>query len=493
MRRRDDERGSILVIVMLVSVVLAVLGASLLKGTFADLGQGERSQATNRSLQAAEAGINDYIAKLTEDHLYYAHWVHRAEATRNATGTSVRYDPGSTALAFDGTLAWTYPNGRDGWLDLGDGLEYDLQVFPPTATRTTVRIVATGRRTGDASTARTLEALVRTASIADYQMISNAEVIYGSSATTNGKVYAGNGSNIVHAGTANADLYAEGRVWRDKTARNDAQGRTPGSQGWIPTYTYSGTPTYGNGAKGLDSTIDPVTGLPHIRTVIRTAIDFDNFTGSIGDVQRAAAAAADGITKPALAAGSAYWLTFLADGRVRIQTCTGVDLSAGGTTAPSCGTATTQPVPTNGAIYVDEDVIVSGTVKGRVTVATTSDVVVGNDIDYASTGTNVNLTNTDVIGLMAQDEVLVPRWAPINLTWRAGTIAMERQWRSAAGSSTTHDTMTFYGSTATNLGGYMSQYAHRFYNYDPTLLYLQPPYFPVLEDAYTIVLQREIK
>ncbi|MCU1485485.1 MAG: hypothetical protein JWN67_2231 [Actinomycetia bacterium] len=470
MTRAGDERGSILVTVLLVSVVLAVIGGSLLRGTFADLDQGQLSQATNRSLQAAEAGINDYIAKLTEDHLYYAHWVHRAEATRVATGTGIAYDPGATVpLKFDGTLKWTYPNGRDGWLDLGDGLEYDLQVFPPTATRTTVRLVATGRRTGVASSARTLEALVRTASIADFQMISNAEVIYGPTATANGKIYAGNGSNIVHAGTVNANLYAEGHIYRTKTG----------------TSTYSGTPTYSNGSRGYDATT--------IRTVIPTAIDFDNFTGSVGDVQRAAAAATDGITlNDPTAAG--WWLKFQGNGTVTMQRCTAIDLSPAApiNTLPTCGTATSKPVPTNGAIYAAQDVIVSGTVSGRVTVATTGDIVVGGNVDYASSGWNVDNPNSvDVLGLMAQDEVLVPRWAPNDLTWRAGTIAMEQQWRSAA-PNTTHGTMTFYGSTATNLGGYMSQYAVRSYNYDSSLLFLQPPYFPVLEDAYTIQLLREI-
>jgi hypothetical protein len=105
----------------------------------------------------------------------------------------------------------------------------------------------------------------------------------------------------------------------------------------------------------------------------------------------------------------------------------------------------------------------------------------------------VQATNSDVLGLMAADEVVVPRWAPDVLTWRAATLAMARQWHSATYVTKPNSVMTFYGSTAANKGGYMNQYATRKYNYDPTLLYLQPPYFPVLEDAYTIVLQREVR
>ncbi len=48
------------------------------------------------------------------------------------------------------------------------------------------------------------------------------------------------------------------------------------------------------------------------------------------------------------------------------------------------------------------------------------------------------------------------------------------------------------GSTATNQGGYMSMFTARVYDYDSTLLYLPPPWFPALEDAYTVKLFREV-
>ena len=53
--------------------------------------------------------------------------------------------------------------------------------------------------------------------------------------------------------------------------------------------------------------------------------------------------------------------------------------------------------------------------------------------------------------------------------------------------------MDFTGSTATNGGGSMSMFTRRNYNSDTNLLYLQPPWFPTVEDAYTVVLSREVK
>ena len=46
--------------------------------------------------------------------------------------------------------------------------------------------------------------------------------------------------------------------------------------------------------------------------------------------------------------------------------------------------------------------------------------------------------------------------------------------------------MTFTGSTATLPGGVMDMFANRSYNYDSTLQYLQPPWFPTLPQAYTM-------
>ena len=38
----------------------------------------------------------------------------------------------------------------------------------------------------------------------------------------------------------------------------------------------------------------------------------------------------------------------------------------------------------------------------------------------------------------------------------------------------------------------MSMFRTRVYQYDDSLLYLQPPWFPTVEDAYTVLLQREL-
>ena len=58
---------------------------------------------------------------------------------------------------------------------------------------------------------------MRPANLTDFQMLANADIIYGAVATTKGKVYAGKDAsgvkhNVTHNGTAYADIYAEGDV-----------------------------------------------------------------------------------------------------------------------------------------------------------------------------------------------------------------------------------------------------------------------------------------
>ena len=56
--------------------------------------------------------------------------------------------------------------------------------------------------------------------------------------------------------------------------------------------------------------------------------------------------------------------------------------------APTCGAATTYNVPSNGAIYSNQTVIIGGTgsnasvVNGRVTVTSNNNIVIGNNISY---------------------------------------------------------------------------------------------------------------
>jgi hypothetical protein len=281
---RDDGFAMVMVLGMI--VLLSVLAASMISVMQGEASRSRSSVKRDAAFHAAEAGVDDYISKLIDDHLYMTHFVHPGEATRLATASGRTVGAGQAWLQADGG-AWTYPGGKNNWygaVQLGNGYEYDLEIFPPSQASPLIRIVSTGRPQGDADVRdwRELETLVRASSVSDFQMVADANISYGATATTYGKIYAGVDSNNVahsvnHDGTAYGDIYAEGSV--------------------------SGNTTLMNGAKRYDGTT--------IRTVIRNKINFNNFLASLVDIRSAAGAGGIVEDNPAV---DAWWLTFQPNG-----------------------------------------------------------------------------------------------------------------------------------------------------------------------------------
>lgn len=435
------EDGIALVLVVSLYALLILLAVTLLATVQGEASRSEQGLKRGTAFQAAEAGVDDFLAKLVDDPSYYSHYVHPGEATREEPGGAQA--PAGSVWGYD--LAWTYPNGNDTWRPLTNGYEYSLRIAPPSAGSKVIQVIATGRKSGTTTGSRTVEALVRPSSLADFYRVVNGNVSWGSGATTNGKIYA-NG-NIDHDGIATANMYAEGSV--------------------------TGSYTLQNGAEVYNSST--------IRTVIKNPINFSDFLTSFVDIQRASQLGGVYLNDPTKAG---WKLVFQSGGTVSIQSCQQAGGSDVADVAPTCSGSTTLAVPSNGAIYSAQTAIVSGQVNGRVTVASNDDIVIAGDITYMS-------ANDDVLGLAAQNDVVIARYVPYNLTWYASVLAQTGTWRTFT-SSGTHGTMTFRGSAATNLGGSMTMFQARDYGYRDELQFLPPPWFPTIEEAYTVVLFREL-
>src|ERR1700704_6110290 len=154
-----------------------------------------------------------------------------------------------------------------------------------------------------------------------------------------------------------------------------------------------------NGAKRYDSTT--------IRTVVRNKINFNNFLASLVDIRSAAGAGGIVEDNPSV---DAWWLTFQSNGQMLVQSCMKSGGKPLGDVRPVFGAPTTYTLPANGAIYIGQSAIVSGTVNGRVTVGSAADIYPGNTLDYFQSG-------DDVLGLVASHSVIVPQWVPPTLSW----------------------------------------------------------------------------
>jgi len=446
--RIADESGIALIMVMVISVVLTTISAALVTTLVEGVTTSSNAVVRQQAYQAAEAGIDAYESKLLEDNAYYLHYVAAGESTRQTSGGTLV----TAGNAWTGGTTWTYPNGHD-WpatAQLANGYEYNLQVAPPDQTGA-ISITSTGRKHGDTNTHnwRKLQVLVRPSSVADYYRMVNGDVSFGSTTTTNGQVYA-NG-DISHAGTASANLYAEGQV--------------------------SGSTTFTNGARAYDSDSTPT-----IRTPIPVKINFSGFLASLTSIQ--AAASSGGVTLNS--AAPAWVVVFQSNGTFTAKSCTpssGADPAAA--TMTNCSSTTTYNVPTNGAVYSNQTIVVSGTVVGRVTVASNNNIDIAANISYGTPG-------QDVLGLVAANNVVIAAYAPSDLVWSAAVIAESGTWKTYETGTKSHNSMTFTGSSTTQDGGDMTMFNTRTYSYDANLHKLPPPWFPIIDDSYTTVMFREL-
>ena len=322
---------------------------------------------------------------------------------------------------------------------------------------------------------RSVQSQIHPTSIADFQMISNATIKYGSAATTTGKLYSAR--DINHQGVAKAPAYAQ--HWVCSSNAFDC----PSSS--APTAIYQA------------GAYDSVT-TPSFQDKFPTPIDFAHFTQSRLDIKDAAEAGGTAWNDPS---ASGWLVQFLASGQARVHKITGS--ADPGFALNTIGCPQTVNVPANGAMYFEQSVIVSdgsnkvdscsatagpraSVVNGRVTIATKANVYIGGNITYASSG-------DDVLGLIAANEVIITKYTPSNLTWRAASLAQSGQWRTYQGAPDgLHASMTYIGSQTTSNGGYASMFNTRTYQYDETLQRLRPPFYPILEGSWETFYWREV-
>jgi hypothetical protein len=521
--RPAGEDGQALVLVVFLIFVLGLLSPLLMDTISATSKESNDSLVQAKAHAAAEAGINEYVAKLLNDTQYYAQYLAPGEATRQS-GVNVVASvqaPAAPAAWTYGTT-WTYPNGKNAWVDLGNGFSYDLEITPPqTGTNTTnfLLITATGKSNLSSDIAndrQVVQMLIRPASVADFQMFSAGSVCYGDGAITNGKIYTQ--GNLYFSGQALDDLDAEGNIYLPPT---NAQGGDP----------------CGTGGNNNTGTVLPLHKYDHtnIRSApeLATKPNFSAFQVSLVDIKRAAqngkgiylSNSSSSSTTPA----SAWQITFNSNGTVTYKSCKKTSNPVQSTqpvcdgSVPNQGSvngvastlgSNTVAMPVNGAIYSDQTVIIAGgtssclsggkpggptgsytsltnasCVKGRVSVASGADMVVADDSGYVTPG-------TDVLGLLANNNFYIASWMPANtnLNWSAASLAENGSWGQPSGiTAGYYGTMYHEGSIAQlQMGNGMTQFDTRYYNYDPNLLYLQPPWFPTLPNNYQVLLYRDL-
>ncbi|KPK38866.1 MAG: hypothetical protein AMJ78_09355 [Omnitrophica WOR_2 bacterium SM23_29] len=151
------------------------------------------------------------------------------------------------------------------------------------------------------------------------------------------------------------------------------------------------------------------------------------------------------------------------------------------------------PMPANGALFVTGgDLTISGTVNGRISVGTNRNVIISDNLLY-NTDPRTNPESTDMLGIIAERDVIIPQTAPYDLTILASIMAMDdslyvENWSSppAKGTLTVYGGIiqdergpigTFNSTTNQKVSGYTKNYI-----YDPRLCICPPPFYPTTGD-----------
>ncbi|MEO8323741.1 MAG: pilus assembly PilX N-terminal domain-containing protein [Actinomycetota bacterium] len=500
-----DERGIALVTVIIISVILMTLVAASTGFALTSLNSSRRDQDWNAALPAAEAGIDDYLYRLSRDSSYW------------------QYD--ATTLPPDGNLAFTQ------WVKVPGAANSYFRYFIDSSlisTQGIVKIRSSGRVNG---VVRTVEALFRRRNFLDFLYFTEYE-------TTDPASYTGSPFTPLQAqancarhyydspsrSSSCSDIYFIGiDTIKGPLHSNDAiaigTGTSPNFQGetstsWDGTcpsgasycspstnrYRGSATPIF---ARAGDPALAPPLTMPPTNLALRNYSD--SAVGGTGCL----------FTGPTKIVFNSNGTMTVTSPYTKVSNC-----QVGAGPLPSNGVIYVQSVPTspsnpnyrascsvssgnplgypfsgdiNSGQYgcFDGDVFVSGTLDGQVTVAAQDSVIITGNTTYQG-GTAGN----DILGLIADNYVEV--YHPVNSsgsnlsgsltspTIHAAILSIKHSFRvQSHNRGNPLGTLTIFGAIAqlyrgpvgTFSGSSISTGYGKDYTYDQKLKYTSPPYF----------------
>ncbi len=419
----------------------------------------QRSVSYERSLQVAEGGAN------------YYRWI-------------LSHDPTN----YDGL-------DKDFYNSAGDIVgHYVVTVTPPSNGSSTITLTAEGWTYEYPNLKRTVRVRYGKPSYAEYAFLTNSNVWFGTDEEIHGRLHSNGGIRM--DGSADSLTTSIVETYICGPEHNCNNETKPG--------------IWGTGQ-------DPALwNFP-----IADAIDFDSITLDFSSMQTAAQT--DGVYFNNVG-GQGVHLVFNSDGTFTAYKVTKLKNNVWGYDGANwtyesndidkentINGYVNHALPANGIIFVDDQTWVSGQVNGRVTVAaahlpegsgSSRDIIVANDITYYP-----DRSSGSVLGLMAQQDILVPLYSEADLVIDGALLAQNGHvfryyyYPSYYPADTVKTRIETYGTIISNTlwtwswvdnsNTIISGYQTTSTNYDPNLYYSPPPYFPT-QDDYTFISWEEV-
>ena len=519
--RPADDRGIAMIFVIAAITVLSVLLATVFTMAIQAQPGARRDQDWNAALAAAQAGADDYIARLNQNDTYWT--------TVDCTNQALKGPKAGT-----NSCGWTTSTSA-GWQNVKPGhpesgqFHYDVDASA-IYSQGVIRVTVTGKvRT----VSRSIQVLVSRGGSTEFLYYTDFE----DADPANTEAYP-SGPSTDACGKSGPSL---AKYYWQNTSRNCVEitfvtGDTlDGAVHFNDTPLMSGSPTF---LKQYE-TSDPKCQTPTVANCSRGGAS----PSLNGGKPRYAPAlylpdnSGQFSTYPGCTYTGSTRIKFNNDGTMTVwsRDSVGTTLGAGCGTASafSGGASQTVPVPNDKVIYVKNatstakcttgrigdglpiandvntdnstfycgngNVWVEGTLKGRVTLAAQNNIIVTNDLLLASTPTGSVATGSDMLGLVASNSVV--NYHPVNSSgtnlkaaedrWIYGSIqTLQRSfWVQQYGEGAKLGTLHVRGSIAqrwrgiVGTGGSSGTGYLKDYGYDSRLTFTSPPYFPQWTNA----------
>ena len=439
-----NQDGFLLPAIITIALGLSVLGMALATVMIADVGFTTHEQRSQSAFNIAEAGINYYLWHLAHN--------------------STDYTDGNTQ-----TGSPPYGPYVHSYTDVAGNVigTYTLYITPPSNGSTVTTVKSIGQVNGLNGT-RTILAQLGIPSFANYALLTNTEVWFGPTESSNGPVQ----SNVgVHFdGTNNGPVESASATY------------TPSAQFGGDGAVHNGV--WGNGGPKSQWQF-PVP-----------SVDFASVTADLSTLK--SQAQSNGVYL-ASSGKAGYYLNLKSNGTIDIYK---VNSESG--TGISTTFVRNQAAPANGIFYVSDNVWVAGTsFPGRITIAS------GVLPSTPSTNTSIKITGnltyaakdgSAAIGLISQQDIDVAQYAPTNLEIDAALLAQNGHVWFPEVNGVTKNSLTLYGSIATDNywtwnwvdgnNNLISGYKTDTNTFDTHLTFAPPPQYPTT-GTYSILNWRE--
>ncbi len=163
----------------------------------------------------------------------------------------------------------------------------------------------------------------------------------------------------------------------------------------------------------------------------------------------------------------------------------------------SYGTWQTSAIPSNGVIASNRDIYVEGDLNGQVTIGTTKNIYITDDLVY-SNDPRINPESDDLLGLVAYQNVIIKDNAATRdgISIQATILARDGSFKAEYIEFHPTATLNLYGGIVQEIRGAVGRLGsppkgyEKLYQYDKRMEYEYPPFYPIAPGSTSNLIEK---